>query len=177
MMLVVCFTFIILWLPQALLLMTKSDAHSHNLNKNEVGNSLAALSGLLNSALNFVLYCLTVRKFRKRAWVNLKRLCCCFTKRTSLSTESIGRAMLSSRFTRRKRASLTSSKSDFQLCPDRSSTTFREPQNLSFFKDKTNNNPTDSSGIPQEQISFMLDVKQDSSGYSTSANEKNSLTN
>jgi len=77
MMLVVCFTFIVLWLPQALILLTTSDAHSHNNNKNEIVTSLAALSGLLNSALNFILYCMTVQRFRDAALVSIRRTLCC----------------------------------------------------------------------------------------------------
>ena len=77
-MLVVCFTFIILWLPKALLLMTTSEAHAHNKN-NEMLNSLATLSGMLNSALNFVLYCFTVKRFRDEAWNQVRHIFCCKT--------------------------------------------------------------------------------------------------
>ncbi|XP_076800943.1 uncharacterized protein LOC143445607 [Clavelina lepadiformis] len=75
MMLAVCFVFIILWLPQVWILFQSTDAHSHSCNSNDVPVSLATLSGVANSALNFFLYCMTVNKFRKAAWNCIRPAC------------------------------------------------------------------------------------------------------
>ena len=106
-MLVVCFTFILLWLPQTLILITTVDAHDHS-NKDETGASLAALSGLLNSALNFVLYCMTVKRFRAAACIGLRRLICCKTNDEVLSSRGTIRSTSSMKKKTGKKAKLNS---------------------------------------------------------------------
>ena len=107
-MLVVCFTFIILWLPQTLILLTSSDAHSHNHGKNETVTSLAALSGLLNSALNFILYCMTVQRFRDAAWVNIRRICCCKIDERFPTSQGTFKSTLTTKASRDKKSKLNS---------------------------------------------------------------------
>ena len=77
-MLSVCITHIILWLPQTVMLLAGFDAHAHNCVKSEITTSVAALCGISSSALNFVLYSLTVKRFRDAAWIKVRSIFCCF---------------------------------------------------------------------------------------------------
>ncbi|XP_077971440.1 putative G-protein coupled receptor 139 [Styela clava] len=64
MMLTVSFVFIALWLPQVIMLLLHSDAHSDSCETNVYLSSFAHISAYSNSALNFFLYCMTIDKFR-----------------------------------------------------------------------------------------------------------------
>lgn len=167
MMLVVCFTFIILWLPQALLLLTRSDAHSHNANKNELANSLAALSGLTNSALNFGLYCLTVEKFRITALLYLKRLFCCSKKRTlwSSSSDSTIKGSWPTARGRRKKDNFRNPRSEYLPEMDRLSAKFRKSSTSRSVDYKNTDIRSERADAPTEQLLFMKQDDEKSFSY------------
>ncbi|XP_078484608.1 putative G-protein coupled receptor 139 isoform X1 [Ciona intestinalis] len=91
MMLSVSLTFILLWIPQAVVMLTHADAHSHSCDGDQILEYLAALSGITNSALNFFLYCVTVKRFRSevRKLVFSTRTCKTTTTNEQIDLNSI----------------------------------------------------------------------------------------
>ena len=149
-MLVVCFTFIVLWLPQTLILMTSADAHSHTCDQNEIITSLAALSGLLNSALNFILYCMTIERFRVAAWIAVRGICGCKVSDANYLSRDPTKNTWSGKVSREKKKSSSTSSERKQ----------DSPSHFGKLKVVYNGNKSNGSGI--DQVTSLITNTQDS---------------